>query len=92
MHCGLPRKPATRSGVERQLEIIGEALRCLHREDRSTAATLEGYRHFMAFRNALAHEYRVVDSYLAWETVQTRLPHLTEQVTALIAEGEQSRE
>ena len=86
------RDALLRSGLERQLEIAGEALRCLHREDRGIAAGLENYQRFMLYRNTLAHDYRAADDRLTWDAAAVRLPRLIEQVTALIASSEKGSE
>jgi uncharacterized protein with HEPN domain len=53
--------PMLRSGVERQLEIIGEAVSKLSRVDSRTAARLTGRRRITALRNILIHGYASVD-------------------------------
>ena len=51
-----------RSAVERQLEIIGEAVGKLSRSDPASAATLTGRRRLIALRNILT------TATLAWTT------------------------
>lgn len=75
-----------RSAVERQFEIIGEALGQLSRQDESLAARITGYRHIIAFRNILVHGYAQVDDRLVWDIVESRLPVLRREVTALLEE------
>jgi uncharacterized protein with HEPN domain len=53
--------PLLRSGVERQLEIIGEAVSKLSRVDQATAARCTGRRRIIALRNILIHGYPRVD-------------------------------
>lgn len=51
-----------RSAVERQLEIIGEALNQLRRIDATTAAMIPEISRIVGFRNVLVHGYATVDN------------------------------
>ena len=75
-----------RAAVERQFEIIGEAVARLARTDGATAARISGYRRIIAFRNVLIHGYADVDDRLVWDVLETSLPTLTEEISALLAE------
>lgn len=75
-----------RSAVERQFEIIGEALGQLARLDEAIAARITDYRRIIAFRNILVHGYAQVDDRLVWDIVETRLPALRREVAALLEE------
>ncbi len=74
-----------RSAVERQFEIIGEALRRLDEVAPEVAAAIPEYRRIIAFRNVLIHGYAVVDSRLVWGVVEGKLPELAAQVKALLS-------
>jgi uncharacterized protein with HEPN domain len=50
-----------RSAVERQFEIIGEALGTLARVDATIAARIPEFRDIVAFRNILIHGYAILD-------------------------------
>ena len=68
--------PMLRSAVERQFQIIGEALNRLGRADPATAAHIPDLARIVAFRNVLVHGYAVIDDELVWEVAMTRAPEL----------------
>ena len=74
-----------RAAVERQCEIIGEALAKLAKVDEPVAARISGYRRIIAFRNILIHGYAELDHRLVWDVVTTKVPTLTDEVSALLA-------
>ena len=76
-----------RAAVERQFEIIGEAMARLARVDEAVAARISGYRRIIAFRNVLIHGYADVDDRLVWDVVETSLPTLVDEIDALAREG-----
>jgi len=65
-----------RSAVERQFEIIGEALSRLRRVDLAVLQRLEPYDKVIAFRNIIAHGYDVLDAAIVWQVIQEYLPEL----------------
>ncbi len=73
-----------RSTVERQFEIIGEALTQLAKLDEALVAHVSEYRRIIAFRNILIHGYAEVDDRLVWDIVETKLPILRQQTEALL--------
>lgn len=75
-----------RSAVERQFEIIGEALSQLARLGPDIAARIPELESAVAFRNNLIHGYTQVDSLIVWETITDHLPALRERAVALLAE------
>ena len=78
-----------RSGVERQFEIIGEALNRLSRTDPVTAGRISEYRSVIGFRNVLIHGYNAIDDSVVWEVLQAKLPTLRREVETLLAEGDE---
>ncbi len=76
-----------RSAVERQFEVIGEALTQLARIDIETASRLPEYRRIIAFRNVLIHGYAEVDHRVVWSIVELKLPALRQHVESLLASG-----
>ena len=65
-----------RSAVERQFEIVGEALNRLSKEDPTSAERIPDLPRIVAFRNILVHGYAIVDDRIVWEVVTTRLSGL----------------
>ncbi|QDU65298.1 hypothetical protein Pla86_03630 [Planctomycetes bacterium Pla86] len=76
-----------RSAVERQLEIIGEALNQLRKHDDSISAEITDHRRIVAFRNILIHGYAEVDDRVVWGVVSTNLERLVAEVDALLAQS-----
>lgn len=67
-----------RSAVERQFEIIGEALAQLLKIEPQILSRISEYRRIIAFRNILVHGYAEVD------IVQTKLPKLRGEIEAFL--------
>jgi uncharacterized protein with HEPN domain len=77
-----------RSAVERQFEIIGEALRRLSRLDPATATRIPDLPRSVAFRNVLIHGDAVIDNELVWEVATTRVRDLAALLGRLLGEDE----
>ena len=69
-----------RAAVERQFEIVGEALVQLAKLDEKLAARISEHRRIIAFRNILIHGYADVDDRLVWDVVETKLPVLRREL------------
>lgn len=74
-----------RSAVERQFEIVGEALAQLARLDAAMAAKIPDLREIVAFRNILIHGYALIDRARVWRVVEEDLPRLRTALAALLA-------
>jgi uncharacterized protein with HEPN domain len=78
-----------RSAVERQFEIVGEALNQTAMRDERPEQEISELRQVVGLRNRLIHGYDSVDDEIVWDAVQTKLPTLRIRVTALFqAAGE----
>jgi uncharacterized protein with HEPN domain len=75
-----------RAGVERKLEIVGEALNRLSRDYPDLAPRIPDIARIVGFRNVLAHGYDVVDDEVVWDAITTDLPELTASVEAMLGE------
>jgi len=73
-----------RSVVERQLEVIGEALGQARQADETLETRLPKLPRIVALRNRVIHGYDTVDDEIIWDIVQTNVPGLEEQLTALL--------
>jgi uncharacterized protein with HEPN domain len=73
-----------RSAVERQLQIVGEALAQLAKVDAQSAAKLRDLPRIIAFRNILVHGYASIDYETIWRLIQEKLPELLASLTALL--------
>lgn len=74
------------SAVERQLEIIGEALNRLRRDDPAVAARVPDVDRIVGFRNVLIHGYDILDHETVWDAVTRDLPALLDSATAALDE------
>ena len=77
-------RPMVRAAVEREFEIVGEALAQLIKVDTAVADRIGDRRRIVAFRNILVHGYADVDDQLVWDVITTKLSPLQEEVNALL--------
>ena len=77
-------------GVERQFEIIGEALGRLAKADVATASQITEYQRIISFRNLLIHGYHAVEDQVVWDIVQGNLPTLHQEVSGLVSQDQRS--
>jgi len=75
-----------RSAIERQFEIIGEAMSQLAKLDAALARRISEHQRIIGFRNILVHAYASIDNGLVWEAIQTKLPILRREIDELLAE------
>jgi uncharacterized protein with HEPN domain len=64
--------------VERELEIIGEAVNRIKKKN--SAIELSFAEKIIGLRNKVAHEYDVIDDAIIWDVVNLYLPGLKEEV------------
>ncbi len=76
--------PMLRSAVERQLEILGEAIGKLGKIAPEVAAAIPESRQIAAFRNVLAHGYGSVAHDVVWGILEAKLQPLLQTVEALL--------
>jgi uncharacterized protein with HEPN domain len=78
--------PMLRSAVERQFEIIGEALNHALQLDPSLEAQISSTRRIIAFRNRLIHGYASIAGEVVWGVLETNLATLYQEVEILLKE------
>ena len=78
--------PMLRSAVERQFEIIGEALVQALRLDPSLSSRISNTGRIIAFRNRLIHGYASIADEIVWGILEANLPSLRKEVAALMKE------
>ena len=77
-----------RHAVERNFEIIGEAVKRLAQHDPEVASAIGDYRQIISFRNVLIHGYDLVDHALVWSTIEHQVPALLRDVERLLSAQE----
>ena len=78
------KDPLLRSGVERQFEIIGEALNQAFQNNPSLAESISNSSRIISFRNRLIHGYATIADEVVWGVLETNLPVLTREVRNLL--------
>lgn len=72
-----------RAAVERQLEIIGEALNLATHADDSLDEALPEAHQIIGMRNRIIHGYDSVDHMIVWDVVQTKIVPLRQSLEQL---------
>jgi len=73
-----------RLAIERQFEIIGEAMGRLRRVDPGTADRISEHKRIIGLRNVLIHGYDVRSNDVTWSIVQNKLPMLRRELEDLL--------
>lgn len=74
------------SAVERQFEIMGEAISRLRQADAAVAQRIPEVGRVVDFRNVLIHRYADVDDEIVWGVVEGKLPALHAAIGELLTE------
>ena len=70
--------------VERELEIIGEALARLRRDHPNLADRIGDMDKIIGLRNVLAHGYDVLEHEILWDIVENKIAILRRDIQALV--------
>ena len=73
-----------RSGVERQLMIIGEALNQAYQLDPALSESVSNIREIINLRNVIVHGYAIVENETIWGIIEDDLPQLYKEVQMLL--------
>ena len=73
-----------RSAVERELQIIGEAMLQLTRIAPDVAQKITDYRNIIGFRHVLVHGYDSLNPQTVWDVIKIKLPILQAELQTLL--------
>ena len=76
-----------RSAVERQFEIVGEALNKATKLDPALYNEISDAKHIISFRNRLIHGYATVAHDVVWNAIESHLPTLAREVSRFLDES-----
>jgi uncharacterized protein with HEPN domain len=88
--CGMDfeayqNNPVTKRAVERDFEIIGEALNRIKYRDKELLEKISEQHRIIGFRNILIHGYDNVDEAIVWQAVTNHLPILIREVQEILS-------
>lgn len=76
--------PITQRAVERDFEIIGEALNRIKRINEEFLAKVSEHHRIIGFRNILIHGYDSIDEIIVWNAVENHLPILIKEINDIL--------
>jgi len=76
--------PVTQRAVERDFEIIGEALNRIKKIDEQAIENVSEHHRIIGLRNILIHGYDIVDDVIVWNAVKNHLPLLVEEIQKIL--------
>ena len=71
-----------RRAIEREFEIIGEAMNRISKVDPDIS--ISSSRQIISMRNRVIHGYDAVDDEIVWGTIQRHLPLLRSEIQELL--------
>lgn len=72
-----------KDAVERNFEIIGEAVKNLSEDFRNNYPNIP-FKQIAGMRDKLIHDYFGVDYEIIWKTIKDKLPQFNDDITTLI--------
>ena len=73
----------TKKAVERNIEIIGEAINRISK-NKTSEIEIKNAQKIIGTRNRIAHEYDTISDELIWTIIMRELPKLKEEVIEII--------
>ncbi len=77
--------PQLRSAIERQFQVVGEALHQLSKAHPETALQIPSHRDIINFRHVLVHGYDKIENDVVWGVVAENLPALRDALSRLLS-------
>jgi uncharacterized protein with HEPN domain len=74
----------TQRAVERDFEIIGEALTRIKKIDQELIEKISEHYRIIGFRNILIHGYDIIDEMIVWKAVVNHLPILIQEINQIL--------
>ncbi len=74
----------TRDAVERNFEIIGEAVKKLPKDFRDKYPNIP-FRQIAGMRDKLIHDYFGIDYEIIWKTIKDKLPEFNNEIKILLS-------
>ena len=81
--------PVTKRAVERDFEIIGEALNRIKNTNYEILEKISEHHRIIGFRNILIHGYDIVDETIVWQAAAKHLPILIGEVKEILSTHQQ---
>jgi len=78
------KSPVTQRAVERDFEIIGEALNRIKKFDEELIEKISEHHRIIGFRNILIHGYDIIDEMIVWKAVVNHLPILVKEINEIL--------
>ena len=75
-----------RSAVERQFEILSEALKVALSNDAEIGETIPESAQIIGMRNRIAHSYDVLDDTMIWLAATDKIPELVARLETLLGD------
>ncbi len=82
------KNAVARRAVERDFEIVGEALNRVKYADSELLEAISEHHRIIGFRNILIHGYDIVDEAIVWQAVTKHLPILIREVKEILSSHE----